>query len=118
MKKPICFSILLVLFFFFFSQISLSQNYKVSDIVGKWEKDGKTLMVFNANKTFVNSWKDNISGNLTEIKGTFKILKGVSIEMTRADKKPYFLYHIKSISEDKKTLTMRIGTSTETWTRK
>ena len=94
-----------------------AQVYQSNDIVGKWElSDKKAQIVFNKNMTFSYTWKGLTKED--SFSGTYKLLSAngkTIIEFKRDNGVAWPKRNIKSLSDDRKTMELKIGTLTETY---
>jgi len=89
-----------------------------ADLAGTWDTGKSMEYVLKADGTFSSTWTSNWSKNRQTHTGTFAIEKGDRLKFRKADGKPGFTYKIVSLSSDKKSLTVKLGTMVQTWTKK
>ncbi|MBP7584091.1 MAG: hypothetical protein KBA61_08675 [Spirochaetes bacterium] len=95
-----------------------SDTFSAADLAGTWDTGKSMEYTLKADGTFSSTWTSNWSKNRQTHTGTFAIEKGDRLKFRKADGKPGFTYKIVSLSSDKKSLTVKLGTMVQTWTKK
>lgn len=116
MKKAFTISAVVFAAVFAFALTARAADFTPADIAGTWDNAG-TEYIIVTNGVFTTRIKGP-TGNINTTTGTFTITGGDRLQFKRPDGRPWLSFKIVGISSDKSTLTVKVGTMVQTWTRK
>lgn len=116
MKKAFTISAVVCTAFFAFALNARAADFTPADIAGTWDHAG-TEYIIVTNGVFTTKIKGP-TGNINTTTGTFTITGGDRLQFKKPDGRPWLSFKIVGISPDRSTLTVRVGTMVQTWTRK